>query len=39
LPLGAGQPAITGTGVPLGLADPFPDGGLSQVEVTGDLPD
>src|SRR5215203_6127022 len=37
---GAGQPAITAApGIAFGLADPFADRGLGQVEVAGDLPD
>src|SRR5215203_2971031 len=37
---GAGQPAITAApGIAFGLADPFADRGLGQVEVPDDLPD
>src|SRR5215217_2375123 len=40
LAFGAGQPAVAArAAVPFGLADPFADRGLGQIEVPRDLPD
>ena len=36
--LSSGQPAAALPTVPLGLLDPLPHRGLSQIEVPGDLP-